>query len=55
VVVPCVGLPICNVELLATVHTHKNDKGMRKEKRNVEDWNFLSDLHPPYRVMPLYQ
>jgi hypothetical protein len=46
------GLPVCIVELLATVHTLKNDKGMHKEKRNAEDWNFLSDLRPPYRVSP---
>jgi hypothetical protein len=45
------GLPICIVELLATVRTLKNDKGMHNGKRNAEDWNFLSDLRPPYRVV----
>jgi hypothetical protein len=49
------GLPVCIVELLATAHTLKNDKGMRKEKGNVEDWNFLSDLCPRYKVTPLHQ
>jgi hypothetical protein len=46
------GLPICIIELLATVHTLKNDKGVRREKGNAEDWNFLSDLRPPDRVAP---
>jgi hypothetical protein len=48
-------LPVCIVEFLATVQTLKNDKGMRKGKRNADDWNFLSDLCPPYRVTPLHQ
>jgi hypothetical protein len=46
------GLSVCIVELLATAHTLKNDKEMRKEKGNAEDWNFISDLSPPYRVTP---
>jgi hypothetical protein len=46
------GLPVCIVELLATAHTLKDDKGIRKEKENAEDWNFLSDLRPTYRVTP---
>jgi hypothetical protein len=40
-------VPICIVALLATTHSLKNDKGMRKEKGKVEVWNFLSDLCPP--------
>jgi hypothetical protein len=40
------GLPVCIVGLLAIAHTLKNDKGMRKEKRNTKDWNFLSNLRP---------
>jgi hypothetical protein len=40
------GLPICILELLATAH---------KEKINDEDWNFLSDFHPPYKVALLHQ
>jgi hypothetical protein len=40
------------VELLATMHTLKNDRGMGKERRNVEGWNFLSNLCPTYRVVP---
>jgi hypothetical protein len=46
------GLPVCIVKLLATAHTLKNDKEMHKKKINIEDWNFLSDLNPPYRVTP---
>jgi hypothetical protein len=34
------------------MHTLKTNKGMRTKKGNDEDWNFLSDLCPPYRVTP---
>jgi hypothetical protein len=40
------GLPVCMVALVATSHTLKNNKRMRKENGKAEVWNFLSDLCP---------